>query len=153
MKRFRILVGTLVIVAAGMVWYLFRPELLFIDQTVSEAGPGAGERLLSGAFRTVAHGTEGTATVVKTPDGRRVLRLDPFRTSNGPAVRVVMVAAPDASDDAAVEKAGYVDLGPMKGNVGSQNYDIPADLDLARHRAVTIWCRRFGVNFGTAALR
>ena len=33
-----------------------------------------------------------------------------------------------------------------------QNYDLPADLDLAKYRAVTIWCQRFGVNFGTAPL-
>jgi hypothetical protein len=40
----------------------------------------------------------------------------------------------------------------MKGNIGDQNYDVPADVDLTRYRAVTIWCRRFGVNFGTAPL-
>ena len=28
----------------------------------------------------------------------------------------------------------------------------PADVDLAKYRAVTIWCRRFGVNFATAPL-
>jgi hypothetical protein len=38
----------------------------------------------------------------------------------------------------------------MKGNMGDQNYDLPADLDLNKYRAVTIWCRRFGVNFATA---
>ena len=30
--------------------------------------------------------------------------------------------------------------------------DVPADVDLAKYRAVTIWCRRFAVNFGTAPL-
>ena len=29
---------------------------------------------------------------------------------------------------------------------------IPEDLDLGYYRAVTIWCRRFSVNFGTAPL-
>ncbi|MEI6666229.1 MAG: DM13 domain-containing protein, partial [Chloroflexota bacterium] len=33
-----------------------------------------------------------------------------------------------------------------------QNYDVPADLDLSVYRAVTIWCERFSVNFGTAPL-
>jgi hypothetical protein len=45
-----------------------------------------------------------------------------------------------------------VELGKLKGNQGDQNYDIPADLELDKYRAVTIWCRRFGVNFGTAPL-
>jgi len=29
---------------------------------------------------------------------------------------------------------------------------VPDDLDLSRYRAVTIWCRRFSVNFATAPL-
>jgi Electron transfer DM13 len=45
-----------------------------------------------------------------------------------------------------------VDLGSIKGNKGDQNYDVPADVDLNKYRAVTIWCARFGVNFGTAPL-
>ena len=49
-------------------------------------------------------------------------------------------------------KAGFVELGKLKGTEGDQNYDVPADLDLAKYRAVTIWCRRFSVNFATAPL-
>jgi Electron transfer DM13 len=51
-----------------------------------------------------------------------------------------------------VTRAGFLHLGPLKGNIGDQNYDVPADADLEKHRAVTVWCRRFGVNFGTAPL-
>jgi hypothetical protein len=49
-------------------------------------------------------------------------------------------------------KAGFIPLGALKGNVGDQNYEVPADIDLRKYQAVTIWCRRFGVNFGTAPL-
>ncbi|MEO7476399.1 MAG: DM13 domain-containing protein, partial [Gemmatimonadales bacterium] len=75
-----------------------------------------------------------------------------FATSNGPDVRVYLVAAGDATDNETVTKAGYVELGKLKGNEGDQNYDVPADLDLTKYRAVTIWCHRFGVNFATAPL-
>ena len=84
--------------------------------------------------------------------GRRVLRLTDFATSNGPDVRVYLVAAADVQDDATVTTAGFVELGPMKGNIGDQNYDIPATVDLANYRTVTIWCKRFSVNFGSAPL-
>jgi hypothetical protein len=67
-------------------------------------------------------------------------------------VRVYLVAANDATDDETVTKAGFVELGKLKGTMGDQNYDVPAGLDLAKYRAVTIWCRRFSVNFGTAPL-
>jgi hypothetical protein len=40
----------------------------------------------------------------------------------------------------------------MKGNKGDQNYEIPSSVDLASHRTVTIWCKRFSVNFGSAPL-
>src|SRR5262249_3596957 len=86
-------------------------------------------------------------------DGSRVLRLTSFRTSNGPDVHVYIVAADDARDVANVEKVGFVDLGVIKGNIGDQNYPLGSDLDLAKYRAVSIWCKRFSVNFGAAALR
>jgi hypothetical protein len=64
-----------------------------------------------------------------------------------------MVAADDAKDAATVQKAGFVDLGVIKGNMGDQNYTLGSDLDPAKYRSVSIWCKRFSVNFGAAALR
>jgi hypothetical protein len=45
-----------------------------------------------------------------------------------------------------------VEVGALKGNIGDQNYEIASDLDLSKYRAVTIWCKRFSVNFATAPL-
>lgn len=161
----RIAIGAAVIVGIGVGWYLFRPELLFVDKTVNEALPmanaaraassGGGESrtLASGMFHKGAHETKGTATIHQLVDGQRVLRLTNFETSNGPDVHVYLVAANDATDNDTVKSAGFVDLGSLKGNVGDQNYEVPVDVDLGKYRAVTIWCARFGVNFGTAPLR
>ena len=74
-------------------------------------------------------------------------------TPKGPDVHVYMVAADDAKDIATVQQAGFVDLGVIKGKLGDQNYMLAGDLDLAKYRAVSIWCKRFSVNFGAAALR
>jgi Electron transfer DM13 len=63
-----------------------------------------------------------------------------------------MVAAEDATDDASVLNAAFVDLGVMKGNIGDQNYALGADLDLAKYRTVSVWCKRFSKNFGAAPL-
>ena len=73
----------------------------------------------------MAHETRGTATVHDLGGGRRVLRLTDFATSNGPDVRVYLVAAPDAADNETVTKAGFVELGKLKGNEGDQNYESP----------------------------
>jgi hypothetical protein len=148
-------------VAGAIGWYLFRPELLFVKTTVNESLPEVAVAqtanadagvLLSGAFRSIAHETRGSATVHDLGGGRRVVRFTDFATSNGPDVRVYLVAAPDAPDNETVTKAGFVELGKLKGTEGDQNYEIPADLDLGKYRAVTIWCRRFSVNFATAPL-
>jgi len=78
--------------------------------------------------------------------------LTEFETSNGPDVQVYLVATNDATDNETVTTAGSIHLGALKGSVGDQNYEVSADVDLTRYQAVTIWCRRFGVNFGTAPL-
>ena len=65
---------------------------------------------------------------------------------------LLFVAAPDAGDSETVTRVGFISLGPLKGNIGDQNYNIPTEADLDRYRAVTIWGRRFGANFGTAPL-
>src|SRR6266481_6015918 len=174
-KRRSILVST-ALVAGGLLWYLFRPDALVISKTVNESFPAAGEsgsmmhgsstmnqspqmadakepaKLVSGRFHTNAHETKGVATIYRLDDGRRVLRLTEFTTSNGPDVRVYLVAASDVQKEDAAKRAGIVDLGALKGNIGDQNYDVPEGLDLSKYRAVSIWCRRFSVNFGAAPL-
>jgi hypothetical protein len=169
MKRRIVIALSLALVGAGAVgWYVFRPELLFLDDRVDEAFPvaatmeasagptamaPAGPTVLArGDFHSNAHDTAGSATIYQLEDGQRVLRLADFETSNGPDVRVYLVAAADVTDDATVKRAGFVELGKLKGNVGAQNYVVPAEVDLAKYRSVTIWCQRFSVNFGTAPL-
>ena len=144
-----------IIVAGGAAWYAFRPERLFINQKVNEQFPtasAASNQLAAGQFHSGAHETKGMAAVFQLADGKKTLRLTNFETSNGPDVHVYLVAAQDAKDNDTVTKAEFVDLGSMKGNIGDQNYDLPANADLAKYRAVTIWCKRFSVNFGTAPL-
>ena len=43
-------------------------------------------------------------------------------------------------------------LGTIKGNIGDQNYALGPDVDLSKYRAVSVWCKRFSVNFGAARL-
>ena len=153
--KFGIPIAMVVILVA---WYAFRPERLVVNRRVDEAMPTAqGEPspqpLESGRFYSILHPTEGTATIYRTGDGTRVLRLTSFKTSNGPDVHVYMVAADDAKDPATVQQAGFIDLGVLKGNIGDQNYTLGSDVDLGKYRAVSIWCKRFSVNFGAAALR
>jgi len=160
MIKRNIIIGIGVLVLTGL-WYAFRPELLFISKTVNEEFPGGsvmasiekGPAIITmGGFKSLAHETRGLATIYHLPSGKRTLRLSNFETSNGPDVRVYLVAAEVEKGNDAVKEAGFIDLGSMKGNKGDQNYEVPAEVDLNRYRSVSIWCARFGVNFGAATL-
>jgi hypothetical protein len=157
MKKWKIAIPVFVVaLVAG--WYAFRPDRLVVNQRVNEGMPTAqaaapDKTLASGMFHTVLHDTSGTATVYQLGDGSRILRFTNFRTSNGPDVHVYLVAAEDAKDSDSVKQAGFIDLGSIKGNIGDQNYTLASNIDLSKYRAVSVWCKRFSANFGTAPLR
>ena len=105
----------------------------------------------AGSFISRSHPTEGSASVLGDGSGQRFLRLEDFRTDNGPDLNVYLSAAPPDAPAGAFDD-DFVDLGDLKGNVGAQNYEIPAGLDLDRYSTVAIWCVRFDVVFGAAGL-
>jgi hypothetical protein len=119
------------------------------DEVEEPAGPRA---LSSGGFDSRNRYTvTGEATVYELEDGSRTLRLEPFESTNGPDLYVYLTTADHADGDAALA-ADFVDLGDLRGNIGSQNYQIPADVDLDAYDTVVIWCERFTVAFGAADL-
>lgn len=125
---------------------------LLVDRTVDEQVPaadlpGVAERA-SGSFTAIAHPGEGTASVLERADGSSVLTLTAFRTDNGPDLRVYVV--PPEAAPGSVE--GSVDLGGLKGNVGDQQYDLPAGLAVGEGWRVVVWCRAFAVGFTEATL-
>ncbi len=139
--------------AALPLWYFFRPERAFFDRTANEAAPGNAVRVLAaGAFAPRAHEGAGRAEVLQLADSTRVLRLSGFATLNGPDLQVYLLGRTGVGGRAELLQAGFVSLGPLKGNKGDQNYAIPSNVDLARYPAVAIWCRRFAVNFTDAPL-
>lgn len=111
-------------------------------------------RLVEGNFINRTHPGAGTA-VVLTDQGetQRFLRLeDNFETDNGPDLNVYLVAGVNAESDSGEFDDDVIDLGDLKGNIGAQNYELPADVDLSVYNTVVIWCVRFGVAFTAADL-
>ena len=158
MKKWMKIAIPLAALAILAAWYAFRPERLVVNRQIDEAMPTAqsnspAQLLESGHFYSILHPTQGVATIYQLADGSRILRLTNFTTSNGPDVHVYIVASEDAKDASTVQQAGFIDLGVLKGNIGDQNYQLVSDVDLAKYRAVSIWCKRFSVNFGAAPLK
>ena len=146
-----LLVAAALIVAAG--WYFFRPERAFLDTRVSEAAPAdSATVLLRGEFAPREHEGRGRAEVLQLANGRRILRFTQFETLNGPDLQIYLLGSADAAGRGDLDAHGFLALGALKGNAGDQNYELPEDADLSKYRAVSVWCRRFGVNFTTALL-
>jgi hypothetical protein len=122
--------------------------------SVAGLGQEKAQPLETGTFHGKVHNTSGRATIYKQGDGRLLLRLTNFKTSNGPDVHVVLIAAKDAADDANFLKSSTdrIELGSLKGNEGDQNYEVPAGTDLKKFQTVSIYCERFNANFGAAPL-
>lgn len=96
------------------------------------------------------HQGSGTATIYELEDGSHALRLEDFEVTNGPDLHVYLV--PDSDPLTTGNIDGYVNLGSLKGNLGDQNYDIPADADPTAFGSVVIYCEPFHVLFSAAGL-
>ena len=133
-------VGAFVLVGGWLVVSTFR------DKVVHERLVTA-PTVLAGSFRSLAHGTSGTAQIVRRPDGTRLLQLVGLRTSAGPDLFVYVV--PGRVEGSSI--GGGARVGRLKGNLGDQEYTLDPGVG-ADPSTVVIWCRAFSVAFGAAPL-
>lgn len=153
-------IGLATIGFLGLGVYWFAPQNLFVDRRVDEALPGlhessspAGPVVVSrSSFGSLEHATTGSALVVELADGSHVIRLEDLATSNGPDVRVILSDRPVSGSWHGWTDGEHLDLGALKGNIGSANYPVPIGVDPADYRTVVVWCRRFTVGFGVAPI-
>ncbi|WP_054813957.1 DM13 domain-containing protein [Nocardia arizonensis] len=155
---------TALAVGFGVALVAFQPWKLFTDTTVDDAAPTVisspgGDPVVPplptsrGEFVSHEHHTVGAVVVLRLADGSSVLRLEELDTSDGPDVHVWLTDQPVTDSWTNLDDGEHVDLGKMKGNKGNQNYPVPGDVDMTRFGTVSLWCERFHVSFGAAALR
>lgn len=153
MKKIIIALGAIVVIGVG--YWLISP--FFIDKKVSEEFPLANssegasmpmgpKKVLAGEFEGFdsIHYGSGSASVYETESGYVVRFEDNFNVANGPDLFVGFG-----------KNGEYVkgtEIGNLKGNIGSQNYEVPADIDLSQYDEVWVWCRAFSVGFAKASL-
>ena len=120
-----------------------------LPPTTTTTAPATPVQVTTGDFYGIDHSAEGTAAVYEQ-DGTYVLRFeDDTDIQNGPDLYVWMLPSDDYEGGRPPE---FLDLGKIKGNVGGQNYALPADFDPDVHQFVLIWCERFRVPFAAAPL-
>ncbi len=98
------------------------------------------------------HQAQGKALLVSITDGRRFIRFEDFRVTNGPDLYVYLSGHPSPRTSAQLHERAAFEVAILKGNIGNQNYELPADLDLSKFKSVAVYCKRFSVIFGSAQL-
>ena len=128
-----------------------------IARTVLDRGAAGGDGVVGAAEALIDRAEVGLRFVdveaelagafeLGDGSGQRFLRFEEFETDNGPDLNVYLV------NSSAGGINDFVDLGNLKGNIGDQNYEIPADTNLDVYDTVLIWCVRFSSPFGEATL-
>lgn len=130
-----------------MIMNEFSKQNATVNENMNETTVTNNTMALMGNFIDAGdgfHKAEGIAKVINLADGRIFLRLENLKTTNGPDLYVYLSVGKDASD--------IVNLERLKGNIGNQNYEIPAGTDLSKYNTVLIWCKAFSTLFGSAKL-
>lgn len=95
----------------------------------------------SGALVGIDHDAVGTVGIHERSDGSAVIFFeDDTDIEPGPDYDVYLVPG-----EGATTPDGGTFLDDIKGNQGSQNYEVPADYDLSGDHTVLVWCESFGV--------
>ena len=126
-----------------------------LEEAANAGPPPEPVALASGSFRDADsfHQGSGSATIYLLPDGSHLLRLEDFEVTNGPDLRVLLAESGDPMSRDELQTGGYTHLAKLKGNLGNQNYEIPADINLAEQNSVIIYCMPFHVIFSVAPLQ
>ena len=134
--------------------YIFLTDIVAAEK-VPDKPAGQPERkvLARGTFvhanpNDPIHWGKGRVTVY---DGLLHLEGD-FEVGPGPKYHVYLVPEKEVVPSTNVERTMFVDLGRLRAFKGSQNYDVPAGVDVARFGSAVIWCEQFGVLISPARL-
>ena len=99
------------------------------------------------------HYGEGNASIFRDQTGAALIHLEgDFKVGPGPKFHVYLVDHDSVRTAADVKNGKWIDLGQLRAFEGSQNYAIPADVNLADYKSIVIWCETFGVLISPATI-
>jgi hypothetical protein len=107
--------------------------------------PAAPMQITAGTFEGIDHRAAGGANLIRRPDGSLVIELRDIDIQNGPDYDVYLVRGVDQQSN-----GDGVRIDDLKGNLGTQYYDVPADVDAGPDWTILIWCQTFGVPVANA---
>ena len=147
--------GGLLGLVFGFVLGIFFFPYIFPPPEASEtlSRTETGELVAKGTFiqpnpNDPVHYGKGSVSVYP----RTVFLGDGFEVGPGPDFHVYLVPKANIRSSEDVKDTMFVDLGRVRAFKGSQNYEIPAGVNLKNFPSVVIWCQQFGVLISPADL-
>lgn len=121
------------------------------DPTVDAEGESEASLVAHGTFSgtDALHQGSGQALVIQNGD-ETIIRFENFDVTNGPDLHVVL--SKETNLETFTDLGDHINLGELKGNVGNQNYVLPAGVDISDYSSIVIYCQPFHVNFAVAEL-
>jgi hypothetical protein len=116
------------------------PETVLMEMVETSA-----TLISTGNFQNGPYGSvSGSGSIYRNADGSFSIRLEGFKTSNGPDLFVYL----------SKEKmpVTFIEAGKLKSTNGNQVYTFQAPLDLPEYKYICIHCKKFNHLFGYAEL-
>lgn len=147
----KVIIGVAAVIVLGISYWLIAP--FFIDKRVSEelnitaesegVQPVLGLRGSFEGFDRIHYGS-GNVSVINVGE-RTIVRFEEnFNVANGPDLFVGIGRNGEYIKGSEIAK--------LKGNIGSQNYELPEGVTLEEGDEIWIWCRVFSVGFAKSLL-
>jgi hypothetical protein len=102
-------------------------------------------KISTGDLRGIDHDATGRASIYRRGDGSSVVALEDIDIEPGPDYRVFIVQGSNRESP-----GNGTELDGLRGNQGTQYYDVPSAIDPGPEWTVLVWCRAFGVPIANA---
>ena len=93
----------------------------------------------TGTFHGVDGSAQGTVALFHNADGTFTITFEDFSIDSASHTDAVLVTNKDVTKDGDVDKSAIVDLGPLKGTSGMQDFAVPASADAMTYHTVVLW--------------
>jgi hypothetical protein len=112
------------------------------------ASVSVASELPSGTFIKKKKKLKGAWEVVQRGDKTFIVFADDFRAANGPDLKIFL--SPQTVSDVTGKTAvnGAINIGELKATKGTQEYEIPAGVNLADYNSVLVHCEAYSVLWG-----
>lgn len=101
--------------------------------------PSIATPVATGTFHGVDGTAMGTVALFHLANGSFTITFEDFSIDSAAHTDVVLVTNKDVTKDGDVDTTTIVDLGPLKGTSGMQDFAVPASADAMTYHTVVLW--------------